>query len=75
MVHTSHDPNSRFFRIGVRFLNSEGLFKIKMAEQIYQIEQYQKMLSLREKREVPTEEAAERWISEHSKEFAKFYKL
>jgi len=44
-----------------------------MAEQLLQILAFQKSLSLKESRQVSEEEAAQRWIVEHSESFAGFY--
>ena len=74
VVHNNRDFDSHFFRTGLQFSNPNSVFKVKMAEQIYQIDEYRKTLSTREGRSVSSEEAAQRWIEEHSKRFAEFYK-
>ena len=73
VAHICEDVELKLYRIGVQFLNPDGLFKIKMAEQLYQIGQYQRKLSEKQGRQVSKTEAAELWIEEHSKEFAQFY--
>ncbi len=74
VVHSEPDDASELFRIGVQFLNQSDLFKLKMAEQLYEIVQFQRQLSLTENRDVSCEEAAERWIRDHSDAFSEFYK-
>lgn len=73
VVHTSRDSGSGLYRTGIHFSKSDSVFRIKMAEQVYQIDQYRKSLSEKEGRVVSQEEAAERWINVHSNEFASFY--
>ncbi len=74
VVHSSQDSESKLFRTGINFPKSDSVFKVKMAEQIYQIDQYRKTLSKQEGRVVSEEEAAHRWIEVHSSDFAAFYK-
>ena len=75
VVHASQDSETKLFRTGICFEKSDSVFKVKMAEQVYQIDQYRKLLSKQEGRVVSEEEAAHRWIEEHSSNFAEFYKL
>lgn len=74
VVHASRDAETGLFRTGVNFPQPDGVFKIKMAEQVYQIDQFRKILSEKEGRVVSEEEAAHRWIAQHSSDFAEFYK-
>ena len=74
VVHASRDSDSGLFRTGINFPKADSVFKIKMAEQVYQIDQYRKSLSKQEGRVVLEEEAARRWIDQHSSDFAEFYK-
>ena len=74
VVHAGRDLESGLFRTGINFHKSDSVFKIKMAEQVYQIDQYRKLLSKQEGRVVSEEEAAHRWIDQHSSDFAEFYK-
>ena len=74
VVHASQDPESKLFCTGIHFPKTDSIFKIKMAEQVYQIAQYQQSLSRLERRAISEEEAAHRWIEEHSSNFAEFYK-
>ena len=73
VVHASKDIESKLFRTGIRFSKSDSVFKVKMAEQVYQIDEYRKTLSREEGRVVSQEEAAIKWIEKHSREFAEFY--
>ena len=75
VVHASQDSDSGLFRTGIHFPKLDSVFKVKMAEQVHQIEQYRKTLSQEEGRVVLEEEAAHRWIDEHSDRFAKFFKI
>ena len=74
VAHVIEDERDGFFRMGVRFLRPQSLFLVKMAEQIHQIDLYRKTLSKKEGHDISEEEAAHRWIEEHSKAFSKFYK-
>lgn len=74
VVHVADDPQGGFFRMGVHFMHPQSVFLVKMAEQIHQIDLYRKKLSQKAGQEISEEEAAHRWIEEHSKEFSKFYK-
>lgn len=74
VVHVAEDERGGFFRMGVHFLHPKSLFLVKMAEQIHQIDLYRKTLSKKEGHEISEEEAAHRWIEQHSKAFSKFYK-
>lgn len=74
VVYSIREIDGGIFRTGVQFLHPESLFLVKMAEQLHQIDQYRKTLSKKEGHQVSEEEAAERWIHDHSKEFSEFYK-
>ena len=74
VTHTNWDIESGLFRTGIQLLNPDSVFKVKMAEQVHQIDEYRRELSTREGRSVSSEEAAQRWIEEHSVRFAEFYK-
>jgi len=74
VVHSSLDPATGFYETGVCFSNPSELFKIRMAEQLYQIDQFRKKLSEAKGYAVSEEEAAKKWIDEHSAQFAEFYR-
>ena len=73
VVHTVQDPHSKLYETGVHFSNPDTVFKVKMAEQVYQIDEFRKSLSKQRGHIVTQEEAAREWIAKHSKEFAHFY--
>lgn len=73
VAHVTLDANSGLFRTGLEFLNPDSFFKVKMAEQLRQIIDFQKELSELEHRFVSQHEAAERWIEKHSEQFSTFY--
>ncbi len=73
VTHVALDTQSGLFRTGIQFLNSQNIFKMKMAEQLMQIADYKKELSESENRSVTEQEAAERWIEKHSEHFSSFY--
>ncbi|OGX06158.1 MAG: hypothetical protein A3G87_02135 [Omnitrophica bacterium RIFCSPLOWO2_12_FULL_50_11] len=74
VVHSLLDPATGFYETGMCFSNPSELFKIRMAEQLYQIDKFRKKLSEVKGYAVSEEEAAKRWIEEHSAEFAEFYR-
>ena len=74
VVHVSEDPETGLYKIGIFFSNADYLFKVKMAEQLRQIHQYQQQLSKDEGRIVSEGEAAQKWIEKHSDTFAEFFK-
>lgn len=74
VVHVCQDTESDLYKIGIQFPKADHVFKVKLAEQLRQINQYQQTLSKQEGRIVPEEEAAQRWINDHSGDFAEFFK-
>ena len=74
VVRVDRDPETALYRIGIHFPHVSQVFKVKMAEQLHQIDQYQQLLSKEEGRIVPEEEAAHRWIEIHSGDFGEFYR-
>ena len=74
VVHSSEDSATRLFRTGIYFASASSVFKVKLVDQIHQIDEYRRSLSIKEGRPVTEEEAAHQWIKEHSVEFADFYK-
>jgi hypothetical protein len=73
VAHAMRDPESGRFRIGICFSRAHHVFKVKMAEQLHQIDCFRKTLSEEQGREVTEEEAAEHWIHKFSSEFSEFY--
>ena len=74
VVHVDPDTQPGFYQIGIYFHSANHVFKVKMAEQLRQIHQYQQSLSKEEGRIVSEEEAAEKWIEKNSDHFADFFK-
>ena len=60
------------FRIGIQFDDEKEAFKVKMVEQICQIEHYRRELR-REGRELDAETAAQEWINHHAEEFSEIF--
>ena len=74
VIHLTKDEDSGFYRTGVSFSSASQVFKIRMAEQLYEIDEYRNALSKEKGRSVSEEEAAEKWIGERSADFAEFYR-
>ena len=66
------NQGSQGYRIGIQFDNEKEAFKVKMVEQVCQIEHYRRELR-REGRELDAETAAHEWISHHAKEFSEIF--
>jgi hypothetical protein len=62
--------NGDIYEVGVSFDNQEDPLKIRMVEQICDIEEYKKYLSERECRLVTSEEAALEWIRKYAATFS-----
>ena len=74
VVHVCRDSHTDLYQIGIQFFRAGHVFKVKMAEQLRQIDEFQQKLSKQEGRIVPEEEAAHRWIEAHSGSFGDFFK-
>jgi hypothetical protein len=57
------------FEIGIEFEKSRDVFRLRMIEQVCQIEHYRKEVMLNEGRELSTQEAASEWISKYAGDF------
>jgi len=55
--------------VGVRFMNSDSEFKVRMVEQVCHIEHYRKEVLEKEGRVINGEEAALEWIKKYAKDF------
>jgi len=73
VVRITRDSEADLYQVGIQFPSADHVFKVKMAEQIRQIAQYQQMLSKQEGRIVSEEEAAQKWIEANSGNFAEFF--
>lgn len=56
------------FEVGVRFANDDEYFRVRMVEQVCQIEEYRQQLAAAG-REISSEEAAHEWITRFASDF------
>ena len=63
-----HKSGERYV-IGVEFHDPDDAFRVRIVEQICQIEHYKKEVELNEGRKLTTEEAAKEWISRYASSF------
>ena len=63
------DKSGDSYEVGVEFEGSKDLFRLRMIEQICQIEHYRKEVKLVEGRDLSAEEAASEWISRYAGDF------
>ena len=57
------------YQIGIRFLNDEDRFTMRMVEQICYIETYRQQILDQDGRELSAAQAAEEWIARYAGEF------
>jgi hypothetical protein len=57
------------FDVGVNFFDSDTQYRIRIIEQICQIEHYRKDVQRREGRIISAEKAAEEWIEKYASDF------
>jgi hypothetical protein len=57
------------FLVGVKFVESETAYAVRMVEQLCYIEQYKQMVKTLEDRNISGEEAAMEWIEKYAGEF------
>ena len=62
-------PEADGFAIGVAFIETDDLFRVRMVEQLCHIEQYKADILATEGRELDGEEAAREWISKFAHGF------
>ena len=62
-------PSDNVYDIGVRFLDKETEFRVRMIEQICYIEHYRKEVLLNEGRRITSEQAALEWIEKFAQDF------
>lgn len=60
---------SKYFEIGVQFVDADDAFRARMVEQICHIEQYKKEVAERQGRTLSGEEAAMEWIGKYAADF------
>jgi hypothetical protein len=61
--------SERGFRVGARFLQEQDAFRVRMVEQVCQIESYRQRVRDREHRELSADDAAREWIAKFAARF------
>lgn len=64
-------PRQDRFEVGFCFLDPEDTFRVRIVEQICQIEHYRRRVRETEGRELAPEEAAEEWIAKYARGFTR----
>lgn len=67
------DSQSSAWQTGITFSDTSDFFMAKMAEEIIYIQEFQKQMSRRMRREVDEMEAAEAWIGKHARDFSRLF--
>ncbi|MBV1883073.1 MAG: PilZ domain-containing protein [Pseudomonadales bacterium] len=62
-------PIEDHFEVGVRFIDYEDAFKVRMVEQVCYIDQYRRQIKAKEGRRISGDKAAKEWINKHGNEF------
>lgn len=62
-------PSEDAFEIGIKFLDEESAFRIRLIEQICYIEHYRREVLLSEGRHLDSEQAAVEWIEKFASDF------
>lgn len=57
------------YEIGVKFLDDQTTFRMRMVEQVCYIENYRKEVLAKEGRDLTPKEASDEWIKKYAKEF------
>ena len=57
------------YEVGIRFLNAEDAFAVRMVQQVCHIELYKREVYINEGRTLTGEEAAAEWISKYASNF------
>lgn len=73
VAYSKKEAKTGTFRTGVFFEDTESAFRIKIAEEILKIQEYQKSLSKTLGREVSEAEAARKWVQQFAKHFASLF--
>lgn len=73
VAYCASSRESGRFRTGVAFLDAENAFRAKLAEEILQINEYQRRISRALGRDVSEEEAAREWIQKHARNFSHLF--
>lgn len=59
------------YEVGVKFLDDQTNFRMRMVEQVCYIESYRKKILAKEGRELTSKEASDEWIKKYAKDFPK----
>lgn len=62
-------PHDAMYDVGVKFLDKETEFRVRMIEQICYIEHYRREVLLTEGRRISSEQAALEWIEKFAQDF------
>ena len=62
-------PRQDRFEVGLCFIDPEDTFRLRMVEQLCQIEHYRKRVRETEGRDLGPEEAAQEWIAKYARGF------
>jgi hypothetical protein len=62
-------PGSKYYDVGVQFMNKDTSFRVRMVEQVCYIEHYKHEVLAKEDRKLSGEEAAVEWITKYAKDF------
>jgi hypothetical protein len=65
-------PDGGGFIVGLTFVESDDLFRVRMVEQLCQIEQYKAAVLAGEGRQLDGEQAAREWIRKFAHRFQRF---
>jgi len=71
VVYSEKQERSGHFRTGVTFLDPPSAFKAKLAEEVLEIMEFQKIISKKLGVEISEEECARQWIQEQAERFAR----
>ncbi len=63
------NPVKGYYEIGVRFIDRDADFNLRMVQQVCHIEQFKRDIYTQEGRQLNNEEAAAEWISRHAEDF------
>ena len=60
------------YQVGIRFLNEQDGFTMRMVEQICHIQHYKQQVAAQEGRTLSAQEAADEWISKYASRFPRW---
>lgn len=64
-------PAGKLYEVGIQFIDHDEEFKMRMVEQVCQIEDYKQRMLIEEGRDLDTETAAKEWIDKYAADFGK----